>query len=488
MTMTALVHRRSRHASVPDALLRRWQRWTLARQFAVCASVVLLPAMVLTGVWVTTLVEGQVTRNSAAAATLYIESVVDPLVQELGTGDHISPANRARLQRLLDETSLGRQVHSFVIWHWDGRVAFSSRRELIGKSFQASSRQREAWQGTVSAKYNKHADADHAAEHSDGTALTEVYVPIRERGSERVIAVAEFYQNAHTLQHDIADARRQAWLRIGGMSLAMLTALFFIVRQGSRTIETQRQALRARIDDLVRLLRDNAELRARVEQASARASESNEFYLKRLGADLHDGPAQLLGLALLAFDDDGSAPKKMPQRPGPSSALRTGPTTGEIVAQALRELRQLAAGLALPDIATMTVESAIRAAVRRHEELSGTRVAVDLADLPRDAVQAVKICTYRVVQEGLTNALKHAGGVGQRVSARGDGGFICVEVADSGHGLSPRPGDLQGFGMRAMRDRVEILGGGFGVTSSPGNGTRIVVRLPLVKGDERDAR
>ena len=390
-----------------DALLWRWRRWTLARQFAVCASVVLLPVMALTGVWVTSLVESKVTRNSAAAAALYIESVVAPLVQELGTGDHISPANTARLRRLLDETSLGKQVHAFVIWHWDGRVAFSSHRDTIGRSFPASERQRDAWQGTVSAKYKHHADADHAAEHSDGTALTEVYVPVRERGSERVIAVAEIYQNSRTLQHEIADARRQTWLRIGGISLAMLMALFLIVRQGSRTIETQRQTLRARIDDLVRLVRDNADLRARVEQASARASESNEFYLKRLGADLHDGPAQLLSLALLTFDNDGVAPKS-------EVTNRRGPTTGEIVAQAMRELRQIAAGLAIPEIATMSVEAAIRAAVRRHEELSATRVALNLAALPSDAAQAVKICTYRVVQEGLTNALKHAGGAGQR--------------------------------------------------------------------------
>ncbi len=481
--MTALVHR-CRQATALDALLLRWRDWTLARQFVVCASVVLVPVMALTGLWVTALVEGQVTRNSAAAAALYIESVVDPLVQELGTGDHISPANTARLKRLLDETSLGKQVHSFVIWHWDGRVAFSSRRELIGKRFPASARQHAAWQGAASAEYNKAADTEHAAESGAGIALTEVYVPVREHGSGRVIAVAEFYQNAHTLQGEVADARRQAWLRIGGISLAMLTALFFIVRQGSRTIETQREALRNRIDDLVRLLRDNAELRARVEQASARASESNEFYLKRLGADLHDGPAQLLALALLAFDDNGVALKK--------KAHRQGPTTGEIVAQALRELRQFAAGLALPDIATMSVEATIRAAVRRHEDLSGTRVTVDLAALPRDAAQALKICIYRVVQEGLTNAMKHAGGAGQSVSARSQEGFIRVEVADSGNGLGPgsgeRPGELPGFGLRAMRDRVESLGGEFEVTSRPGSGTRIAARLPLVDGSERHGR
>jgi signal transduction histidine kinase len=454
--MTALAHRGPPATPTAlDALVLRWRGWTLARQFAVCASLVLLPVMALTGSWVTSLTVDQVTRSSATAAALYIESVVDPLVQELGTGDRISPANIARLERLLDETSLGLQVHSFVIWLGDGRVVFASHRELIGKTLPVSARQRAAWQGTVSASYNKLVDAEYAAAAARSSAdpLTEVYVPVRERGSARVIAVAELYQNSHNLRSEVADARRRAWLRIGGISLAMLTALFFIVRQGSQTIETQREALETRIDDLVRLLRENAGLRARVEQASARASESNEFYLKRLGADLHDGPAQLLGLALLALDDNGAALKKV--------AARQGPSTAEIIAQALRELRQVASGLAIPEITTMTVEAAIRAAVRRHEQLSGTCVAVDLAALPRDATQALKICIYRVVQEGLTNAVKHAGGAGQCVRARCEGGLISVEVADSG------------------------LGGEFEVTSLPGIGTRIAVRLPLVRGEQR---
>lgn len=468
--MTTLAHQRLRvTAWTLDALVARWRGWTLARQFAVCASLVLLPMMAWTGRWVSSLTESQVTRNAAHAAALYIESVVDPLVQELGRGDRLSPANMARLERLLDETSLGEQVHSLVIWRGDGGVVFSSRRELIGKTLPVSARQQAAWQGTVSAAYNKLVETDPVASRNVAVPLTEVYVPVRERGSDRIIAVAELYQNSHHLHRAVTDARAQAWLRIGGISLAMLTALFFIVRRGSRTIETQHEALETRIGELVRVVRENAELRQRVEQASARASESNELYLRRLGADLHDGPAQLLSLALLSLDDDDVRKPR---------AGRDGPAPGEIIGRALLELRQFAAGLALPDIGTMTFDAAIRAAVRRHEELSGTRVALDLGALPREGPQAVKICVYRIVQEGLTNASKHAGGVGQSVQARCEDGVIRVAVADAGRGLEaglPR----SGFGLRAMCDRVESLGGTFKVTSRPGAGTRIEVRLPL---------
>jgi signal transduction histidine kinase len=376
---------------------------------------------------------------------------------------------------------LALQVHSFVIWLGDGRVIFSSRRELIGKTLPVSQRQRAAWQGTVSASYNKLADAENAAARSSAVPLTEVYVPVRERGSTRVIAVAELYQNSDNLQGEIHDARLHAWLRIGGISLAMLTALFFIVRRGSQTIETQRAALETRIRELVRLLGENAELRARVEQACARASESNEFYLKRLGADLHDGPAQLLSLALLALDGDhGTAVEK--------TMGRQGPTTAEIIAQALRELRQVAGGLAIPEISTMTVDAAIRSAVRRHEALSRTSVALDLATFPREASQALKICVYRIVQEGLTNTVKHAGGVGQAVGARCEGNSVCVWVADSGQGLARGSCGRPGIGLRAMRDRVESIGGEFEVTSRPGHGTRIAVRLPLVDEAHRHGR
>ena len=83
------------------------------------------------------------------------------------------------------------------------------------------------------------------------------------------------------------------------VSLSMFGLLFGIVARGSRTIEVQRAMQEQRMDELWRLNAQNNALRERVQRASSRAAELNERYLRRIGAELHDGPAQLLALASL---------------------------------------------------------------------------------------------------------------------------------------------------------------------------------------------
>ena len=79
----------------------------------------------------------------------------------------------------------------------------------------------------------------------------------------------------------------------------MMGLLAGIVLRGSRVIAQQRGALEQRIGELSQLLAQNVELRQRVQGAAARATALNERYLRRISAELHDGPAQLLALASL---------------------------------------------------------------------------------------------------------------------------------------------------------------------------------------------
>ena len=92
-----------------------------------------------------------------------------------------------------------------------------------------------------------------------------------------------------------------------------------------------------------------------------------------------------------------------------------------------------------------------------------------------------KITLFRLVQEALTNAYRHAGGAGQRVSLCYDGGRLHVEVADAGPGFGfPATAEWdKHLGLVGMRERVESLGGNFRVESAPGRGTRIIADVAL---------
>lgn len=95
--------------------------------------------------------------------------------------------------------------------------------------------------------------------------------------------------------------------------------------------------------------------------------------------------------------------------------------------------------------------------------------------------EAQNMAIFRLVQEGLTNAFKHAEAsrVAVRLGGAGsEAGDVVVEVIDDGRGMAPQPTGMPGLGLIGMRERIEALRGEFRVDSAPGLGCRLWARLP----------
>ena len=85
---------------------------------------------------------------------------------------------------------------------------------------------------------------------------------------------------------------------------------------------------------------------------------------------------------------------------------------------------------------------------------------------------------YFIAQEALNNALKHADADSVTVRITSRDGFVQIEVQDNGNGFEISPtGDSGGIGLSSMRERAEDLGGSLAITSAPGNGTNVSLRL-----------
>ena len=318
-----------------------WLRQPLCRQFIILSAAIFVVGMTLTGAWMASRIEAGVTQNTATSTALYFESMVAPLVQSLADRDELPADKQNELGRLVSDTALGRRVISFKIWKSGGTIVYASRADLIGKKFEPSPKLQQAWRGKVAASFDDLDEDENAEERSGGAPLLEIYAPIRARNSDRVIAVAEFYERAEQLKADIFDAKREAWLIVAAVAVCAVAALFGLVGRASRTIDQQ-------IAELRRLLAQNEELRLRVERSSQRVSEINERYLRELGSDLHDGPAQHIGLALLRLDalERKPAPNKNAKHangaPSDIGIIRTA------LRDALNEIRNISAGLVLP--------------------------------------------------------------------------------------------------------------------------------------------
>ena len=103
-------------------------------------------------------------------------------------------------------------------------------------------------------------------------------------------------------------------------------------------------------------------------------------------------------------------------------------------------------------------------------------VAIDLPGEPRYD-EETETAIYRIVQEGLTNAIKHAEARSAEVSVAEADGFVVVRVGDGGRGFDPAA-EGTGFGLTGMRERVESLAGTLVVDAAPGAGTTVTARLP----------
>lgn len=459
-------------ASVPQ-VRKRFARMPLHQRFALVGSVVSVVGMIAVGELVSLSIETGVVRNSAISSAVYMESFIAPLSQELATGRSLSPETIARMHALLDQPPLADRILSAKIWREDGFLAFSSNADLIGQQFEPGDDLLGAWAGDLNASFDELDSAENQREQEIGMPLLEVYNPIHSIVTGEVIAVAEFYLNATELRGDLKVAQAKSWAMVALVTAATFAALFGIVRSGSRTISAQTNALAARLDELARISAQNKTLRERVQSASRGVSETHERYMRRISAELHDGPAQALALASLRLD---ALMRRASVRGEDEEARNLRATLDE----ALRDVRDLCRGLTLPQLEGRTLAETLETAVAAHERRTGTTVERDYDDkgwLGQPAAHPILICTYRFVQEGLMNAFRHAPGHLVRVACRDLEDRLTVTVSDDGQGFD-RTIPREGLGLSGLRERVESIGGDFDIETSPGSGTRLTIMLP----------
>lgn len=462
-------------------------RLSLTQQFMIASLIILVAAALGLGRWAAGQIEQSVVSRTAETTALFVDSFIAPNLQELSTADTLTPDHIATLDRLLDDTPLGRQILSFKVWDAGGKVLYSAEPAAIGQVFPVGAELTRAWSGAVSSDISDLEDAENVLERTQRARLLETYAPVRLENSDEIIAVAEFYQTVDELERDIALAQGRTWLVVGASMLVIYLLLAGFVGRAGDTIDRQQAALSRQVAQLTDLLGQNEALHQRVQRAAARTTALNERVLRRISAELHDGPVQDIGLALLRLDNVVAQVGDGKTGGDDETAIAHDLDMVQTSMQrALLEIRALSSGMGVPQLSELTLPETLARAVRVHQQRSGTVVTLALDGTPERASLPVKITLYRLVQEALHNAYRHAGGIDQRVTLCYDAGRLHVEVADGGAGFG-RADSAVGddhLGLAGMRERVESLGGNFRVESAPGQGTRVIADLSLAGEEE----
>lgn len=280
----------------------------------------------------------------------------------------------------------------------------------------------------------------------------------------------DFYQ-------ELATARRAA---IGLMIfLAFSTMLLFLLlyynfRRGIKTIEDQEEKLNHQIARLSNLLTVNKNMQKSMKTASARAVELNEQFLRRVGADLHDGPAQMIGFAVLRLN-------QVSKQEAAKELGHEFHTVRDALDESLEEIRGISSGLVLPELEQMNMEQCLRKVVTLHSAKSDAEVSQFYQDLSSDIPLPVKICAYRFVQEGLNNAHRHGQAKKCRLNGFVKDDILNLSLKDNGIGFRKSSLSAEGghLGLMGLKDRIESLGGKFSINSELGVGTALKLSIGL---------
>ncbi|HEX2756275.1 MAG TPA: sensor histidine kinase [Candidatus Limnocylindrales bacterium] len=263
----------------------------------------------------------------------------------------------------------------------------------------------------------------------------------------------------------------QAPLRSSDATLGEL----WVARQRGEPFDDLDRDLLAGLADLAAIAVVSADLRQRDAMAAIVAER------ERIAREMHDSLAQVLATSHLRLRalEGRSEVRDHAALAAEIAAL------GDLTHEAYVDVREAILGLRESSHAERDLLGSLRIYLEKFSHQTGLAGRLE-TELPDDLGLApgAEIQVIRVIQEALTNIRKHAGATRAVVRVVGDELGICLSVDDDGRGFDPKElgGREDGFGLHAMRERMNLVGGTLMIYSAPGEGTRVVARLPQAAG------
>jgi len=229
------------------------------------------------------------------------------------------------------------------------------------------------------------------------------------------------------------------------------------------------------LEESTRLLEEARGYQSRLRQLSTQVLTAQEEERKRIARDLHDDTAQALTSLLVRL----RLLERSTEERGMQEALQE---LRQLTSSTLEGVRRLALALRPSALDDLGLAAAVQAYIKDLCQRWPLSVHFVVSGRQRRLPAAIELALYRVVQEALTNVAKHSAAAEAKVALNWQRMAVTVTVEDQGRGFDSEEimnSRDRGLGLFGMQERLALVGGTLTIDSSPGQGTRVMARIPL---------
>lgn len=295
--------------------------------------------------------------------------------------------------------------------------------------------------------------------------------------------VRESYEKAHDLQMELIVLRhneKQLLARRNDLDRRLLLV--------HTTIERAEQLISQTAVVLNYLTQDMKQFGKALEYAQSKQAfglqvmEAQEEERKRLSREIHDGPAQMMANLLVRSD----LVEKIYQENGAEEAFKEIRDLKKMVRSALYEVRRIIYDLrpmALDDLGLIPTLKKYLATVNEYNRSESAKPDIQFVNMGMDKRLPTKleVALFRLIQESVQNALKHAGASVIQVKLEIKKEQVLAVVKDNGKGFVVSEKKSDSFGIMGMKERIELLEGDIAFHSKPSEGTTVFISVPVLK-------
>ncbi|ASA96944.1 MULTISPECIES: sensor histidine kinase [Anoxybacillus] len=290
--------------------------------------------------------------------------------------------------------------------------------------------------------------------------------------------IRQAYEKAHSLQMELTMAQeKEKQLRQRRDELERrLTAVKETIERADHLIGQVTVVLNYLNGDF-RELSDFINGANEKQEFGLRIIEAQEEERKRLSREIHDGPAQMLANVIMRSD----LIERIYRERGVEEAIGEMRDLKKMVRSALYEVRRIIYDLRPMALDDLGLIPTLKKYLQTIEEYHKTTITFTYTGEVKRLSNRFEVAVFRLVQEAVQNALKHAEATTIQVEMELKKDHLLIVVKDDGKGFNPNEKKDKAFGLMGMRERIEWLGGKLHIYSQLGRGTIVTMHIPLQK-------